>query len=125
MELFYINKKDKRIDLSITHHAMMRFKERYNRKFPNNKITDLATIEATIEKWWNTATPKINKTRKLTTRRKRHGIDTLYFISTYFQFVVQNTTIVTIEFGSRDTRHLNKKPIVIPNYVGEKEQDNE
>ena len=114
MNISYVNKKDKEIKLRITYHAKTRFKERYNKIFIDNQLDDMDSVDTAIEKWWKLAVPKTSKTRKLQTRRKRHGIDSLYFISSYFLFVVQNSTIVTIELGSRDTRHLNKKPLYIP-----------
>jgi hypothetical protein len=111
MELFYINKKNKKIDLDITYHAKLRFKERYNKVFIKKQIHDMEEVETTIEKWWKTAVPKINRGRKLQTRSKRHGLDTLYFSTSSFMFVVQNSVIVTIELGAKDNRHLNKKNI--------------
>jgi hypothetical protein len=122
MELFYINKKDKRIDLEITHHSKLRFRERYNKIFIDKQIHSMEEVDKTIEKWWKMAIPKIRNTRKIRTRRRRHGTDSLYFATSHFLFVVQNSTIVTIELGSSDNRHLNKKTVYIPDYMGEKEK---
>jgi hypothetical protein len=41
-------------------------------------------------------------------RLKRYGKDTLFFRMNAFTFVVQNSTIVTIEISNQSQRHLNK-----------------
>ena len=114
MELCYINRKGKRVDLTITGHARLRFVERYNKIFPEAPILDYATAETTIENWWKNAVLKINKTKQLKERIKKYGDDSMYFISTYFVFVVQNKQIVTIEIGARNKKHLNRGKGVMP-----------
>ena len=110
----YINKKGKPVNVVITNHARLRFFERHNRIFVDSPIP-LEKINSVIEKWWNRAIEKnVSKDEKLRRRFSRYGSDSIYFISTYFVFVVQNATIVTIELGSKDTRHLNKRDGVSP-----------
>ncbi len=114
MELYYINKRQKKIKVAITYHARNRFIERYNRIFIDKPIYKIEEVDKAIEKWWNVSTEKTSTTGKLKIRKRRHGKDTLYFISTYFLFVVQDSAIVTIELGSKDTRHLNNKKGLSP-----------
>lgn len=113
MELYYVNKRQKKVKVAITYHARRRFIERYNRIFIDKPIYKLEEVDKAIEKWWNVATEKPS-TGKLKIRTKRHGKDTIYFISTYFLFVVQDAAIVTIELGSKDTRHLNNSKGLSP-----------
>jgi len=108
-DLYYINSKDKKVDVKLSNHAKCRFKERYNRVHITDPLQTEEEFEEIIRKLWFVAVPKINKSKKLLERSDKHGKDTLYFVSNYFTFVVQNSTIVTIELSSRDTKHLNKK----------------
>ena len=114
MELYYINRRQKKVKVAITYHARSRFIERYNRIFTDKPIYEIEEVDKAIEKWWNLATEKPSTTGKLKVRTKRHGKDTIYFISNYFMFIVQDAAIVTIELGSKDTRHLNNKKGLSP-----------
>lgn len=114
MELYYINKRQKRVTVGVTYHARRRFIERYNRIFTDKPIFELEEVDKAIEKWWNMAVEKNPTTGKLKTRTKRHGKDTIYFSSNYFLFVVQDAAVITIELGSKDTRHLNNSKGLSP-----------
>ncbi len=107
--LSYINKKGKEIQIEISLHAKQRFIKRYNRIFINNPIMDIDSFNKNIKKIWETAKLKNRKNRKELERLEKHGLDTLYFVSNYFTFVVQNATLITVELGSKDTKHLNNK----------------
>jgi hypothetical protein len=78
-------------------------------------LTDL------LEEYFNSAHRLNPSGRHYERRLKRHGKDTLYFISQPFVFVVQNATIITVELGTRDTRQMNHRngraPLVNPTAV--------
>lgn len=123
MSLFYINKKGKKIELTLTDHAKRRFKQRYKKLYPDK---NLDSIKDKIEKIFSKSTliTNISKRPKLATRLKRYGEDTLYFKTSQFAFVVQNSKIVTIEIcavrNGNSMRFLNKRRNLI-----EKEKSNE
>jgi hypothetical protein len=53
--------------------------------------------------------------RKYKTRLKRHGKDTLYFQADSFTFIVQNSTLLTVEISLAAKRYLNvNKAINVP-----------
>jgi hypothetical protein len=108
-DLFYISKKNKKVNLLLTTHARNRFMERYNRVFPHKKLTE-ETLDDCIRVYWNYAILKKTNSKILRNRAKKYKGDTLYFVSFYFTFVVENSTIVTIELSSKNTKHLNHKP---------------
>jgi hypothetical protein len=107
MTMFYLNKKNNKIEVSISYHAKIRFIERYNKIFINRPICEIENIENIIEKLWKRSKKLVRKTKYIKERKEKHGKDTLYFICDCFMFVVQNSVIVTIEIGSKNMRHLN------------------
>ena len=107
IEIQYINKKGYAVKVEISLHARTRFIERYNKIFPEAQLSGKKLDDALL-KWWGHAEPKVNRSRKMETRRKRYGKDTLFFVSSYFTFVVQSNMLITVELSSRGTRHLNK-----------------
>lgn len=109
--MFYLNKKNNKIDVSVSYHAKIRFMERYNRIFINNPIHEIMEIDKIIERWWNRSTKLINKTGTIKQREEKHGQDSLYFVCDCFMFIVQNSVIVTIEIRAKDKRHLNRQEL--------------
>jgi hypothetical protein len=106
-ELYYISKKNKKVNIEITTHAKIRFFERYNRLFPHKNLK-FENVEKYIIKFWKNATIKpIETSSFLLNRSKKYKGDSLYFKSSYFTFVIENGTIVTIEVSSKNMRHLN------------------
>ncbi|MCK9439404.1 hypothetical protein M0Q39_05090 [Patescibacteria group bacterium] len=107
MNLTYVNKKNKKVNVIISAHAKKRFIERFNRVFPETPILNSDSVEKQIYNYWNRA---VLKPIKIKERIKKYNNNTLYFVSDYFRFVVENSTIITIELCSKNTKHLNHKP---------------
>ena len=81
---------------------------RWSLLFPNKPLSD-SDIDVTIERRFERSCRVENLKSKDLNRLKKYGKDTLYFREIDFTFVVQNTTIVTIEVSSKDKRYLNKQ----------------
>ncbi|HUN24247.1 MAG TPA: hypothetical protein PK299_14040 [Anaerolineales bacterium] len=105
--LSYINKKGNRVEITVTHHALERFFERWNRIFPHLAITRAQLWDKLAEQFaMSNRVGKINS--KLRLRQKRHGKDTLYFRGNGLTFVVQDATLLTVEIHTEGKRYLNK-----------------
>ena len=104
-ELYYTSKKGKRIEVSVTRHALHRLAERYQRLY-NMEIPGGA------EQWLNDNFKHADRVKNLTRRDKerleKYGQDNMFFRFHDFTFVVQNCVIVTIEISARDKRRLNR-----------------
>ena len=109
----YISKHGKKVELHITHHARCRFHVRWKLLFPERSL-DRAGIDAEISQCFTTASRVKNFSRHERDRMKKHGKDTLYFRTSGFTFVVQASTLVTIEISDDGMRHLNVKPPPTP-----------
>lgn len=107
--LEYKNRHSKIVTLKPTIHALKRFHQRYglvfSKELPDNKV------EAELANWFHGAQRKSPNGKKYKTRQKRHGKDSLYFVNLPFIFVVQSNRLMTVELGTRDTRHLNKRQL--------------
>lgn len=103
----YINKKGKLIELSISFHAKCRFASRWRKVFVGETLPN--DIEAEICRIFKTASRVINFSKRDKMRLKRYGSDTIFFRSNDFTFVVQDSTILTIEVSKEGMRYLNKR----------------
>lgn len=118
--LSYTNNKGKRIVVGITHHARQRFVERWKRVYPDALLaSDRSIVDQTIADCFSQAKRVETFGRKIRTRLKRHGKDTLYFRTSHFTFVVQDAALLTVEISDPGKRHLNNRnptptPIAAP-----------
>lgn len=112
-DLSYVNKRGKRVPLTITNHARRRMLERWPRIYPTEPIAP-QTVDAKIIELFTRAQRVTNLTYKELVRCKRHGKDTLLFRNNGFTFVVQDAAILTVEISVRDKRYLNKRPLIEP-----------
>ncbi len=106
MPLTYINKKDQVVPLTVSAHARIRFKDRWQHVFSDKVFPKDA--EAELERWFASATRVENLNREEKVRLERYGKDTLYFRTANFQFVVQDATLRTVELHGEEMRVLNK-----------------
>lgn len=106
--LRYINSKGKQVCIGITRHARKRFIERWGRIYPDCQL-DPGTADSKIAEWFSLAKREETNDRRIRTRLKRHGKDTLYFKNSHFTFIVQDATLLTVEISDRNKRYLNKQ----------------
>jgi len=108
VRLRYTNSKGKQVCIGITHHARKRFIQRWGRIYPNSEL-DPATVDSKIAELFSQAIRQTTYDRKLRTRLKRHGKDTLYFKHSHLTFIVQDAALLTVEISNRSKRYLNKQ----------------
>lgn len=113
----YYNKKGKLIELSISFHARNRFASRWRKVFVGQTLPN--DIEAEICRIFRTASRVTSFSKRDKMRLKRYGSDTIFFRTNDFTFVVQDSTILTIEISKEGMRYLNKKsahqlPVYVP-----------
>lgn len=101
----YTNKKGKRVELEVSHHALLRLKERWHKL---HNLPEPEDLYAFVVERFSHAVRIVNYSRAERTRLKRYGKDTLYFRHNDFTFIVQDSVIVTIEISNKGQRHLNK-----------------
>ncbi len=106
--LFYTNSKGKQVYIRITRHARERFVERWGHIYPDSPL-DPATADSKIAEWFSWAKRHETTDRRIRTRLKRHGKDTLYFKHNHFTFIVQDAALLTVEISVRCKRYLNKQ----------------
>jgi hypothetical protein len=104
-KLSYINSRGESIEVKVTQHARLRFCKRWAYVFPTKFLPD--PVDDVISTWFNKAHRLDVKSRKYRTRLRRHGKDTLYFLTPPFIFIVQSTFLKTVELGTSSTRRLN------------------
>ena len=105
--LFYNNKKEKQINLTVRRHALSRFVERYQIVY-GKKLNPQEIISVFIKTFQQT--DRVQKLKRGDKRRlKRYGEDNLFFRGTNFTFIVQNAEIITVEISRKDKRHMNKR----------------
>ena len=102
----YVNKKGKVVSLGVTIHAKARFISRWRLLFPGRPFED--GLDSEIARQFSFASRVTNPTSKDKARLRRHGMDTLFFRSGNFAFVVKDAVVVTIEICHGSSRHLNK-----------------
>jgi hypothetical protein len=115
LEPSYFSKKGKRIVLNISDHAIRRFQERWNLMHPDNQIISNAlAVMCKISEIFNG--PNTFKVEVLSKRDKerleKYGSDTMFFKNNDFTFIVQNSTIVTVEISTKAYRKKNKPDIL-------------
>jgi hypothetical protein len=103
-DLYYINKKGKRVELSLTNHAVKRFVERWKKLY--DYPMPAGRPEDTLVARFKCATLETPKSWASKRRLKKHP-STLYFKGEGFTFVVENATIVTVEISSKGKRWRN------------------
>lgn len=112
----YINKKGKEVFVSITEHAIVRFKNRWNRLL-KEKQTDGLWMNQKEVKTKEEAVSEIERVFKGVVRKEepsghekkrmeKHGKDTIFFRASNLRFVVQNSKIVTVEIAG-ENKFLN------------------
>lgn len=104
-QLFYISSKHKKIMLTVTRHALVRFIERFKLIYSDESINKPT---AQFSKMFNESQRVKNLSRKEKIRIKRHGA-TLFFRKDVFTFVVKDCNIVTVEVSDKCLRYLNRK----------------
>lgn len=105
--LAYVNKRGDTVEVKVTRHALVRFKERWDLVFEPPKDNDYARL---LHDSFGRAKQTLNLQGKHYERRlRRHGRDTLYFEHRPFTFVVQSAELRTVELSDRDKRLLNKR----------------
>ena len=104
--LSYTNKKGKKVELTITRHAYVQFKERCSLVFGHT--IDDREVAASFEKIFATNDRVVKLNRQEQWRQKKHGGEALYFRTNGLTFIVQNANIVTVEISDKGKRHLNK-----------------
>lgn len=106
-KIYYQNKKGNAVSVGVTDHALARFVERYNLLF--GTALDVAAAIEKIEHLFKHAN-RLTKLGKHSQRRlERYGKDTMFFRKNEFTFVVQNSTLVTVEISAKNHRHLNQR----------------
>lgn len=106
MEMYYRNKKGKKIVVTVTHHAVAQYQTRWRKTFPDDTL-DPSTVLGDIAGKFNLAQRVKNMNKHEKDRIKKHG-DTLFFRQGPFTFVVAGQEIVTIELSNKTKRYLNK-----------------
>jgi len=105
----YLNKKGKDVIVQVSNHAILQYRDRWNRVNPEDQIT-FEEAERRITKYFPIANRVQNLSSKEQRRIKKYGSgsDTLYFRSCFFTYVVCNGIMTTIELSDKDLRPLNK-----------------
>lgn len=94
------------VQVEITNHCRIRFRQRYRHAFPKQDLP--ADIDAEIARLFNSASRVTNLGQREKTRMDRYGKDTLYFRTGALTFVVQDASILTVELSDSGLRHLNR-----------------
>jgi hypothetical protein len=94
------------VELDITSHAFLRFRERWSLL---HKISSPVDLHAFITEKFSHAGRIKNHSREEKKRLKRYGSDTLYFRNNDWTFIVQDAKIITIEISNQEQRHSNKR----------------
>jgi len=102
----YINKKGKVVSLGVTRHAAARFISRWRLLFPGRPFEN--GLDSEIARQFSFASRVTHPTRKDQVRLHRYGMDTLFFRSGNFAFIVKDAVVVTIEICHGSSRYLNK-----------------
>ena len=108
MELQYVNKKGNTVKVAVTRHALVRFSERWNRAFPKKAITTIGETQVNLMNVFGEAKRFEPKGGHYERRMKRHGKDTVYFRTDTFVFVIQASTLITVELHGKEMRPMNK-----------------
>jgi len=107
----YRNRHGDLVEVKVSRHAVDRFLERWRRIFPGTPIDE--QVSDVLSAWFNAAVRIKPESQKYRNRIRRHGRDTLYFRLAPFVFVVQDTVLITVELGTRTTRHLNHHHVLL------------
>lgn len=108
----YINKKGLEVTITVTRHAASRFRERWKHAFPHRVFP--IDWEPLLEQQFLKAVRVTAFSYKDKERLEKHGVDTLYFKNDVFQFVIQDTNMVTVELCAKGMRALNKVAPPLP-----------
>jgi hypothetical protein len=107
---FYVNKKNQRIELEVSFHARQRFVQRWRKLY--GETLSFAQVDAYIAQYFPSAIRITNFSQHERNRLRRYGKDTLFFRTSGLTFVVQNSTIITVEISDKGMRYLNvDKPL--------------
>ena len=107
-EMYYTNKRGKRITVTATEHSKNRFYQRWKKLYTDSTLTK-AELNEDFARRFMRCNLVTNLRHQDKVRMERHGKDTLYFRTDGFTFIVQNGVIVTVELSDDDMRHLNKR----------------
>lgn len=102
----YISRKGKEVQLTITKHASIRFRQRWSRLY-NEPVPEDIDLEIAMK--FNKASQVKNLSRHEKKRKKRHNDDVLYFRNGDLTFIVRDAKIITIEISTKEKRALNKR----------------
>lgn len=103
--LEYTNKRGQIVSVEVTYHAFQRFQERWTHVFKGQAFPADWNME--LDRQFRMACRVQNLNREEKRRLEKYGVDTIYFRSQNFQFVVQDAALMTVELHS-DLRELNK-----------------
>lgn len=104
-KIYYKNKKGNIVSVRVTDHAIERFIERYNLLF--GTALDMDAAIGKIEHLFKHSNRLTKLGKHSQQRLERYGKDTMFFRKNEFTFVVQNSTLVTVEISAKKHRHLN------------------
>lgn len=103
--LLYRNRENQLVAVTISHHAYMRFLQRWCSLHgaqcpdPEEQVQRMLRGSSRVRKF----------NRHEVQRLKRYGRDTLYLRNGQFTFVVHNCVIVTVEISATGKRELNQR----------------
>lgn len=103
--IYYLNSKGKRVDVTVTRHAVFAFQHRYKKLFDtelsilqaDNKLIELFPLASRVK----------NHNIRERTRIKRYG-HSLYLRDANFTYVIHDGHMMTVEISKKGFRNLNK-----------------
>lgn len=102
--IYYINGKGNKVTVEIKRHAVLAYRDRYNKLFEDNITAKDAEAKLIMSFPHATRISRHNDNEKK--RIKRHG-HTLYFRDGNFTYVVHNAVMMTVEISRKGYRGLN------------------
>jgi hypothetical protein len=105
----YLNKKGNLVEVEISFHSLSRFLERFNRIAGPEKIRSMGEARETIESIFKTSKRINPKGKHYEKRMRRHGEDSMYFVSACGRiiFIIQRAVLMTVELHG-DARSKNR-----------------
>jgi len=106
MELYYVNKKRKKVEVFLTNHAIEAFRDRWKKVYPEDHLEE-SNLRAKLVSRFKSSHRVKNLSKQEKERIRKHG-PTLFFRQNSFTFVVADCRIVTVEISDKYKRYLNK-----------------
>lgn len=103
----YYNQKGRKVTVLIKRHAVLAFRQRYEKLF--NKAISAVDAEAYIIYHFPYADRVKNFSPIEKARTKKYNAVTLIFRDIDFSYIVQDGMLMTVEISRRGHRHLNKE----------------